>query len=142
MPNIDMMKLRAELKQDEGCVLHAYQDSLGYWTIGTGVLIDERKGGGISQYEADFLLDNRLQKLLGNLDSAMPWILGMSDARQRALCNMSFQLGVNGLKNFKKMLQCMRIGNFDEAAKECLNSNYAKQTPERAQRVAKLIREG
>ncbi len=42
-----------QLRRDEGEVLHAYQDSLGYWTIGIGVLIDKRKGGGITKAESE-----------------------------------------------------------------------------------------
>ena len=31
-----------QLKRDEGEILHAYQDHLGFWTIGIGILIDKR----------------------------------------------------------------------------------------------------
>jgi GH24 family phage-related lysozyme (muramidase) len=34
------MNIYKQLKRDEGEVLHAYKDSLGYWTIGIGILID------------------------------------------------------------------------------------------------------
>ena len=44
------------LRRDEGRVRHAYQDHLGYWTIGVGRLIDQRKGGGLSEDEIDYLL--------------------------------------------------------------------------------------
>ena len=56
-------KLLEELSRDEGTVLQAYQDSLGYWTIGTGRLIDKRRGGGITKAEADYLLANDVQKI-------------------------------------------------------------------------------
>lgn len=39
------MTLASLLTSDEGRVPHAYQDHLGYWTIGVGHLIDRRKGG-------------------------------------------------------------------------------------------------
>lgn len=39
-------KLTAQLRRDEGEKLYAYQDTLGYWTIGIGRLIDRRRGGG------------------------------------------------------------------------------------------------
>lgn len=35
---------------------HAYQDSLGYWTIGVGFLIDGRKGGRLPDAVRDFVL--------------------------------------------------------------------------------------
>lgn len=45
------------LETDEGRVPHAYQDHLGYWTIGVGHLIDKRKGGGLTPDEVDYLLE-------------------------------------------------------------------------------------
>ena len=36
----DRATLKARLRLEEGEVLHAYQDSLGWWTIGVGHLID------------------------------------------------------------------------------------------------------
>ena len=41
-------KLIKDLKRDEGWVPHAYKDSLGFWTIGYGFLIDEKRGGELS----------------------------------------------------------------------------------------------
>ena len=40
--------LTDQLRRDEGCVLHAYPDHLGFLTLGIGRLIDRRKGGGIT----------------------------------------------------------------------------------------------
>lgn len=139
---VDMLKLRQEIKRDEGLVLHAYTDTLGYLTIGVGRLIDKRKGGGISEWEADFLLDNDLNKILSQIDIKLPWILALSDARQRALCNMAFQLGVNGLLAFKSMLLAMKEGRFKDAAHHALDSKWAKQTPIRAQTIASMLEKG
>ena len=36
-------ELSKQLERDEGRVRHAYQDHLGYWTIGVGRLIDARR---------------------------------------------------------------------------------------------------
>ena len=52
-----------DLKRHEGLKLHAYQDHLGYWTIGYGRLIDKERGGGISETEAETLLENDIDRL-------------------------------------------------------------------------------
>ena len=70
-PN-DMALIR-ELERDEGRVLHAYQDSRGFWTIGIGRLIDKRKGGGISNEEADLLKRNDIARFKRDLDRVAPW---------------------------------------------------------------------
>ena len=46
------MNLPAKLRREEGSRPHAYQDHLGFWTIGVGRLIDVRKGGGLSPERA------------------------------------------------------------------------------------------
>lgn len=142
MPNIDMIQLRTDIKNDEGVVLHAYPDSLGYLTIGSGILIDQRKGGGIKESENDFILDTRLSQLLNDMDLKLPWLVGKSDGIQRALCNMAWQLGLNGLLQFTGMLSSIKNGDYPAAAEHALDSLWAKQTPQRAARIAALISEG
>lgn len=38
------------IEAHEGRVLHAYRDSLGFWTVGVGRLIDARKGAKLPAY--------------------------------------------------------------------------------------------
>lgn len=135
-------KLEAELMRDEGFVGHAYQDHLGYWTIGYGRLIDKRRGGGISKNEAKDMLRADMLEVYQSLREKIEFFDGLSDKHQRALCNMAFQLGVGGLLKFKKMLTAMSIGHFDRAHIEALDSKWAEQTPERAMRVAYMIKNG
>lgn len=53
------MNLATQLRQEEGSVPHAYQDHLGFWTIGIGRLVDQRKpGSGLRPEEITFLLNN------------------------------------------------------------------------------------
>ena len=63
----------------------------------------------------------------------------LDDERQYALIDMVFQMGAAGVGNFKKMLSALAVGNYKTAAAECLANSYARQTPVRAQRIAKLI---
>jgi lysozyme len=55
---------------------------------------------------------------------------------------MAYQMGVDGVLKFKKMMIALQAENYEAAYKEALNSKWAQQTPERAQRVALLIRNG
>jgi len=80
-------QLIADLIRDEGEVHHAYQDSLGFWTLGIGRLIDQRRGGGITHDEALFLLQNDIESKTEDLDRALPWWKTLSEVRQRALLN-------------------------------------------------------
>jgi len=73
------------LRGDEGEVLHAYQDHLGYWTIGVGRLIDKRKGSGISTAESALLLGNDIAEKEAELDRWLPWWRQLPDARRAVL---------------------------------------------------------
>jgi lysozyme len=66
------MSLRRMLEDEEGRVPHAYPDSLGYWTIGVGRLIDRRKGGGLSDDEIDYLLANDIRGSTSSTRCARP----------------------------------------------------------------------
>ena len=130
------------LRGDEGEVLHAYQDHLGYWTIGVGRLIDKRKGGGISSEESAYLLANDIRDTSAELDRRLPWWRKLDEARQGVLLAMAFQMGVDGLLGFKNTLAMVQRGDYDGAARGMLESLWAKQTPERAKRMSEQMRTG
>ena len=135
-------ELRNQIKRHEGCVLHAYQDHLGFWTIGYGRLIDERRGGGISQAEAEQLLSNDIARVIGSLEHSAPSLHTLREGVQHALVNMAYQMGVDGLMRFSRMWQALDQGDFESAADEALDSRWAEQTPRRAKEVAGMIRNG
>jgi len=128
------------LRGDEGEVLTAYPDHLGYLTIGVGRLIDKRKGGGITPEESAYLLANDIMRKSMDLDSRLPWWKGLSDARRGVLLAMAFQMGIDGLLGFKNTLELVRSGHYDKAADGMLQSMWAKQTPERAKRMSEQMR--
>ena len=130
------------LRGDEGEVLHVYADHLGYATIGVGILIDGRKGGGITREESAYLLQNRIALKTAELDKRLPWWETLDDARRGVLLAMAFQMGVDGLIGFKNTLAMIRSGDYDGAAKGMLNSLWARQTPERAKRMSEQMRLG
>lgn len=130
------------MRADEGEVLHAYQDHLGYWTIGVGRLIDKRKGGGITPEESACLLSNDIDKRLVELDRRLPWFKRLSEPRQGVLLNMSFQMGVDGLLGFRNTLAMVQSGDYAGAADGMLQSVWAQQTPARAKRMSEQMRTG
>ena len=137
----------------EGLRLQPYKDTRGFTTIGVGRCVDtnpftkaELKAvgdwqHGITQNAALMLLRNdidRCKKELAGLD----FYGGLDLERKYALLDMCFQLGFKGLKGFQRMLEAMRWGKWATATAECLKSDYAQQTPARAKRIARLIKEG
>ena len=136
------MDLKTQLLREEGAESCAYQDSLGYWTIGVGRLIDSRKGGGLSNEEIDLLLDNDIKRNYEAVLKALPWMEKLNDARQAVLIGMAFQMGLKGLLQFKLMLGSVEDGQYVEAAAEMVKSRWAMQTPARAYRLASQMETG
>ncbi len=137
-------KLTAQLRRDEGQRPLAYQDHLGYWTIGVGRLIDSRKpGAGLRPDEIDYLLKNDIADRVQALTKALPMLFPkLDEARQGVLINMAFQLGTAGLLGFKSTLALVTAGKYSEAAEQMLKSKWATQTPARAKRLAEQMKTG
>lgn len=132
---MDREQIAADLKSDEGWRSAAYQDTEGYWTIGYGFLIDERKGGGLPKEIGEIWLNRNVDCLLSLLRSAFPKWESYPDGIQRALANMAYQMGIRGLLGFRKTITLIDEGRYMDAAAEALDSRWARQTPHRARRV-------
>jgi lysozyme len=126
-----------QLKRDEGLKLKPYKDTVGKTTIGIGRNLDDV---GISEDEAIILLHNDLAKAAGQIRAALPWADQLGPIRGSVLGNMAFNMGIAGLLNFHKFLTALRLGNYDQAATEMLDSKWASQVGARAQRLAQQIR--
>lgn len=138
----DRAAMFRDIDRDEGNVPYAYQDHLGYWSIGRGFLIDKAKGGRLPDKVNDYWLAYILEEREAELDRLIPWWRQLTDARQRAIMNMAYQLGTAGLLGFPAMLGALQAGRYQEAADEAMDSKWARQTPERASRVSEMIRKG
>jgi lysozyme len=136
------MNLAQQLRQEENAVPHAYQDHLGFWTIGVGRLIDRRKGGGLSPEEIDLLLDNDIRRCSAEVFRALPWAQDLNEARQAVLIGMAFQMGLSGLLGFRNALAHAKAGRFSQATAALLDRQWAQQTPGRAARMARQMETG
>ncbi len=137
--------LRKHLVREEGVRLEPYLDSEGFWTIGIGHLIDNRKGGRlpagvysfpITLQQAYQTLETDVHIVETGLWRRIPWFQGLSDVRKVVLLSMAFQIGVFGLLKFRKTLQFVENGDFRAAGIEMLRSNWARQTAARANRLS------
>lgn len=131
----------SQLQVDEGFRSCVYKDSEGYWTIGHGILVDDRlAGAGITEEESLWLAERRVRKRLDELNLHIPWWIEQPRIIQKSLVNMSYQMGVPKLLGFRKMLAAMQQNDYVRAAEEALDSKWAQQTPDRAKKIADQIR--
>ena len=148
---MDIYRLERDLIEDEGWRSKPYKCTAGHWTIGVGhkMMPHELRGDiGSIEWTSEQVF-NALRQDAHIAVRGCEFIFGrsrfnaMPDARKRALANMCFQLGADGLSKFKRMIAAIFDGDWEQAAIEALDSKWAKRdTPIRAQKVATLLRLG
>lgn len=123
-----------DIKQEEGFKGVVYKCTEGFDTIGYGTKLP------LTKEEATLLLEYRLNKMKSELNSSL-YALEAPDEVWSILYNMAYQLGVPGLLKFKKMLEALKNKDYVEASKQGMDSIWYKQTPQRAQRLMKRLRD-
>ena len=108
------------IKANEGCVLRAYQDGGGVWTIGVGHTGGVKPHDKITQEQADALLRLDLgyaQKCVN--EHALPCNQNQFDA----LVDFVFNIGPSQFLT-STLLRLHKAGNYDKAAAEFPNWKY------------------
>ena len=136
-----MNKLIDMLKRQEGKSRWAYEDHLGYVTVGVGRCLDPEKGLGLSDDEIDYLLRNDITRCYQELD-IFTWFHDLDEVRQHATVSMLFQLGLPKFLEFKKTIKFLADGAYSQAAEEMLDSRWARQTPNRAREISYMVETG
>tara|TARA_Y100000114_G_C11635830_1_gene266738 strand:+ start:206 stop:649 length:444 start_codon:yes stop_codon:yes gene_type:complete len=143
---MDLDKLKEEIKNDEGVIYEVYLDHLGYKTCGVGHLCratdPENKlevGDPVSVERVDILFAEDLEttidecKLLYNNFDDLP------EEVQRIIANMLFNMGRPRLSRFHKMKKAIDNGDWIEASVQMKDSLWARQVPNRADRLVKRM---
>ena len=130
-----------QIKRQEGLRLEAYQDTLGNWSVGFGHT-PAFSGQTITEAEADSWLMQDLNSAQTSLLSSLPWCFSLSVPRYCVLWNMTFNMGIAHLLEFRLMLAAVRNADYPEAAKQMLNSLWAEQVKERAVELSEQMETG
>lgn len=131
-------KLKKSLIKHEGYEIYPYLDKVGKITIGIGYNLADRgmsKEWIMKQFEED------ASYLYNAINDAFPFFKDLNDDRKIVLVDMAF-MGLTNLFEFKKMFSAIEDGNFELAAKEMLNSKWAKQVKGRAIELSKAMETG
>ena len=144
----------------EGLRLQVYKDTLGIDTIGIGRNLEDRGitkeeladldiptiehvyEYGITEADAVYLATNDVQIVEEELVRAHPCVDRLDSVRQLILIDMAFNMGVPRLCKFKKMWAAVECGDYPTAAKEMLDSRWAKQVKGRATKLANAMHNG
>ena len=149
-----MNALIEQLKRHAGFRDWPHQCSAHKRTIGYGYNIDANPlklsayeldrfcAKGITEKTAENLLIDQVYKLRFALEGKFPWWSKLNEARQGVLINMAYDLGLNGLMEFKKTMACIEHGDYAKASKEMLHSGWAIQVAGRAKELSEQMKTG
>ena len=126
------------IKVDEGWRAYIYRDSVGNRTIGFGTNLEV----GIVPAQGECMLVVSIDDDEALLRAKWPPYQALSSPVRAALLDMAYNLGVNGLLRLRDMVSALERGDYGTAADEALDSVWARKRPDRAQRLAAIIRAG
>jgi lysozyme len=145
------------VSHNEGFRAAPYKDTEGLWTFAIGRCLETNP---LTSAEWKYLLDTH-QLSVSISKTAANWLMirqldaceqqcmlvfdfwnDLNEVRQDALVEMCYQMGMERLQGFKKMLAAIRSKNWPVVNAEALDSRWARQTPERAKRTARQLSTG
>ena len=132
--------LMEELKEEEGFSRHCYICTEGKHTVGYGRNIDSNGGLGLSENEAEYLLQNDVQRSIDECSRGFGWFDDLDTVRQSVVVQLAFWIGYPSLSNFSRMSMAIARKDFETAANELLDSKLATQVPGRTARLAEQLR--
>ena len=124
------------IKRHEGRRLKPYKCPAGKLTIGYGRNLD---ANGITRYEADVMLTHDVVTTV-NAVKKYNFYEGLSDVRRAVVVDMAYNLGLGGLRSFVTFRKHLTHRDYLSAAREMMDSKWATQVPNRAKRLAKMMR--
>ena len=125
----------AELKTWEGFRAHIYRDTNNVLTVGYGTDLE----AGITVEEADWLLRHRLAEKTACLEKSLPNFSAYSVDVRGVLMAMAYQLGCHGVTEFTDMIAALDAGDVFKARTAALDSEWARETPQRAKAVTEIL---
>ena len=136
-------ELKEQIKEHEGFVPRTYKDSLGKKTIGFGHLcVEPEQWDDDKEYtreELERVFDKDFDEALKNAES----LIGersINFIAKQVIIEMVFQLGIGGVGKFKKMWSALDKEDYGEASFQMMDSLWAKQTPNRAEKLSQKMR--
>ena len=131
------MSLIESVKESEGFRSKVYKCTEGYDTIGYGFAIKDLE---LDEDICHQILVKILNDLIDNANYKFPFLLEIPDEKADIVYEMIYQMGLNGVSKFKKMLKALEDQDFEKASVEMLDSLWAKQTPNRALKMSNKMK--
>lgn len=116
-----------------------YKCPAGYWTIGWGRNLDAK---GLSDAEAELLLQNDLREACAELDGLAPWWRRLEVPRRVVMVDLMFVLGPTKLAKFAPTLALIEAGDYAGAAARLRRTKWFSDVKGRGVRMVEMMRTG
>jgi len=147
---MNLERLYDKITKHEGVRRRLYDDATsrdlgqgdtiqGHPTIGIGFALD------VIDFPADIArlwLTRIVAQRVSALRSSFDWFDHLDGVRQEVIVDMSYQLGIAGFGKFHKMIAAIEERNWQEAKAQMLDSDVARQCPNRYRELADTIETG
>ncbi|MGE4501966.1 MAG: hypothetical protein AB7D03_03750 [Thiomicrospira sp.] len=130
------MSVIESIVKHEGFRSKPYPDPIRGWdvpTFGHGLTT-------ITEDESRRLVENRVSDIMRQLDMRLPFYRNLPNTAQDVLIEMAYQMGVDGLLEFKNTLAALADARYRTASAEMLDSLWASKTPRRAKTLSDRIK--
>lgn len=139
MNDFDHQKLLDQLIRHEGIRLRPYRDARGRLAIGVGRALEDV---GLTRSEAVTLLAGDVQRVKTELEKRLPFFNNLDAVRQRVLIDIAFASGTMALLKLRPLLTALHAGDWDWAANEIRDAQWAAVVPARIIELAEMMRSG
>lgn len=139
---------RATIQRHEGLRLKVYPDQNGTATIAIGFNLEAGgaqavcmkfgidyqatlAGSPITEAQCNSLFEYSYAVVLADLIILFPGLNAMPDNVAAVLCDMRYELGYTGFREFHEFIAAVKAGDWKEAAVQMLDSKWAQEVPNR-----------
>jgi lysozyme len=148
------------IEREEGRRLERYQDPKGIWTIGIGINLEDPYGktlctmagvdhdavlagtASLTDAQCDLMYRGAVLDVISWMARLIPAFRSLDGSRRVALLDMGYNLGETKFGKFERTIAAANAGNWTETAAEALDSDWARELPERSARDAGMLHNG
>ena len=145
---MDLEKLREQLIIDEGVKYETYLDHLSLKTCGIGHLcredapeFDLELGAKVSEERVTELFEQDIQTVIQDCKKVYDDWDKLPEEVKQIIANMMFNLGRPRYSKFRKHIQAVMDGKWQESANQMRDSRWYRQVTNRAERLCKRMEE-
>ncbi len=146
-----------QLKRHEGEILRLYQCPAKKWSIGYGHNVEDDPRYTLDDFKDGITIERAEEMLIEDIKNArddlfrrLPEFRTLKPARQDALINLVFNMGINSFagsrtkRGFRNTILAIRHGDFEEAKRELFDSKWRKKdvSKSRSDEIGKQLETG